>query len=168
MRLGLALGARGRRSGRRYAAAGLAALAVAVAGGALPATASAESTTAPIAFSSFNPCNGEPVTGSGTLHVVSNTHFDQSLGLHVVNIEMVSSVEAVGLLSQVRYTGRQRQQEVLYTSGFPLVSTLTHSAALRSATNLDNFSLTFQVHLTVNANGDPTAEVLHPRVACTG
>ena len=113
-------------------------------------------------------CSGEDVYIFGPLEGLAQTTTDASGGIHTV-IHFTPHVTAIGLTSGEKYTAVGPAQIVTNISGdgqnvFALVDIIR----VTSSGSAGNLTLTHTVHVTVNANGDTTAEFNVLRAACRG
>lgn len=116
-----------------------------------------------------NMCNGDVVTLSGQIHIVTHTTADTNGGSHVKTHHNFENVEGTGTLvlnyravssnnHTVNNNGSNAQQEF----------TVVERVKLISAGPSDNYKLSVTVHVTINANGEATSEVTNVTADCTG
>jgi hypothetical protein len=136
---------------------------------AAPATTSTTSYDIPMSGTVVNPCNGESVTWQGTAHfvehqtVTSDGH--ETLYAHV-NFQGVEGQGGLGNTyrnintdtGEMNWSGESEQREFTSTGTFQFVSE-------GSAPNFDAYTT---YHVTVDANGQPTATVIRIGTACRG
>jgi len=103
-----------------------------------------------------NPCCNEDVHVFGTAHVLVTDNV-----IHLT----VSDVTGVGLTSGFTYDGRGASTESNIFYSNPSEGTFHINLNLTNA-NGCAFKLALLLHITVNANGDVTAEVENVRVSC--
>jgi hypothetical protein len=141
-----------------------------------PATAvSATATTevvreiVPFVFNDVNPCNGEAVSITGELTLITRTTVDSNGTLHVAFTLVPSQVRGVGESGTgYKAVGGQREQFNVSLDEAPVTDTFTDIFNLISEGGTDNFSARTTFHITVNANGEVTASVLNIVEECRG
>jgi hypothetical protein len=119
----------------------------------------------------MNTCTSpvEPVALSGDLHIVVTTTSDTSGGYHVTIGSNTQSVTGIGLISGDKYTSSTSIQNEYYDGGpFPQVNTVTNNYELISQGGTANLIMKITFHVTVNANGIPTASVDNIQSGCQG
>lgn len=138
---------------------------------ALPTPTRAEgatTTTVPISTEFFVPCAGETVTLSGT--VLINSHFTQDAngGAHGHFISPSTALRGVGLTSGQQYVGHSRTISIANSSseGFPLNNSFIQVFRVNGAGPGNDYSLRIQIHVTLNANGELTANVFRIEFVC--
>src|SRR5215216_4401860 len=122
----------------------------------------ATSTTIPLE-AIVNNCSGEDVELSGTIHLVSQTQRDGSEVGHI-NYQNVSGV---GLTSGTTYRASSVDTFRL-EAPFPSDIHSVRSLRLISPGPEDDLLVMFLFHITVNANGEITAEVEDVNFECVG
>ncbi|MEH7013982.1 hypothetical protein V7087_24760 [Neobacillus niacini] len=124
----------------------------------------------PFSITVFNPCDGgEFVDLTGVAHVVSHVSTDNNGGFHVVSHFNTQALEGKGSLTGTRYVGRM--SDTLSSNAkppFPNEFTAESSFTLISLGQAPNFQVHTTIHLTVNANGVPTAAFAHFDSSCRG
>ena len=124
--------------------------------------------TVPSAFVAYNPCNGDAVALTGTLHIQVNYTTSASLNQHYT-IDLTGQYSGVGVPSLVNYNGNTRNFDSFSSQNpLPIEETMISTYSVTSATGEDNFSVTVQYKVTINSLGVPTAETQFIRSACTG
>ncbi|MFL6331846.1 MAG: hypothetical protein ACJ754_00725 [Pyrinomonadaceae bacterium] len=158
----------------RVCAALFALLFMACAGASTPALGQATTTTTneeiPFTSSLFNPCNGDQVTFSGTLHVVNTMTTDAGGGTHLKTHLNYQDVTGTGTPSGVTYKVRTVTNEVVNDNDDGPQSTATVISTVKLIAQgpmLDYFMRTV-LHVTVNANGETTSTVQEVSVECRG
>lgn len=148
----------------------LAAAAAVIVFAAAPAHANEKPTTftEPYNFAFVNPCTGEPVVGTGDLRIMIHETEDERGGVHTtfhLVPENLTAISAAG--TQYRVVGSGHE----HANGKPDAAT---TSTFRDMFNMfgegsaDNFKVYAVFHITVNANGEPTAVVENERVQCVG
>jgi hypothetical protein len=116
-----------------------------------------------------NPCTGEQVRVTGALHILFHVTEDANGGLHVQEHFQPQGASGTGLESGTRYRGvgvtrsgayipPQGLRETTFIDRFYFVSKGPSDNMLAKAT----------IHVTFNANGDPTAELVRLETKCAG
>lgn len=113
-----------------------------------------------------NPCNGEPVNLTGTIHVTMSSTTDKQGGVHLTYSANYQSVTGTGLLSGVKYTSSDNKNDSTYIHPIPAIYTTTHHVNLISSTIIPNFLLALDFHITINATGVLAASVDNLRLEC--
>jgi hypothetical protein len=117
-----------------------------------------------------NPCTGEPLLLTGELHFLFHETVDANGGLHVQIHFQPQGVSGTGLVSgeQYRGVGVTRSEEYI-PPGEVREFTSVNRFYLISAGPSDNLQETATLHVTFNANGEPTAELIRPlETTCAG
>ena len=121
----------------------------------------ATSTTIPLQAIRSNECNGEQVELSGVIHLVSQTQPDGSVLGHF-NYQHVTGI---GLSSGIQYRASAVDQ-VRLEAPFPSsIQSVRHFRLLAQGTG-DNVLVDAIFHITVNANGEVTAEIEELTTRC--
>jgi hypothetical protein len=128
-----------------------------------PPLLAATSTTIPLDAIRSGDCTGEDVELSGTIHLVSQLQSDGSVVGHI-NYQGVS---AVGLTSGTKYRASTVDNFRL-AAPFPSDITSVRTLRLISQGAEDNLLVSFLFHITVNANGETTAQVEDVNIKCEG
>jgi hypothetical protein len=110
----------------------------------------------PVEFAVYNPCCEEEILISGIGHFVVNNN--------VVHVS-VADVTGIGLSSGSEYTshGVIVQNNIKYSS--PVEGSLIFNLRMVNADGC-SFKMKLTLHLTVNANGDVTANVENVQFHC--
>jgi hypothetical protein len=124
--------------------------------------------TTPAALETVNPCNGDAVSLTGTLHFIIHSTTSTDGNQHFY-IDFSSTYSGIGVPSGVSYTATTHQAEELTTNDpFPVVAKEVITEHLRSQTSVDNFDMDDEYHVTINSNGVITAVVDNQSNKCTG
>jgi hypothetical protein len=129
----------------------------------------AANTSTPIRGVLFSPCSGESIIFHGRMHVVTHTRTDASGGTHMIrhtNFEDVSGV-AIGSGRPYRLV-QVTNNSANATSGGATEFTQVVVFRVISQGSTDNWLAQIVVHVTVNANGDMTADVTQVGGGCRG
>jgi Tfp pilus assembly protein FimT len=141
-------------------------LGVGALGTATTATAgSAVSTTTPFPFAGTNPCTGEPVTGTGNLHLLISDNLSTSGNVQFHIEANLSGLQAVTLTGK-KYVVIDEEDltNTFDTDGAPAHETVEVTFQLiRSGEDGtlfpdDDFYEHFLAHITANANGTVTVQ----------
>jgi len=137
-----------------------------------PTQAQAETATVnerfPVAFEIENPCTGEVVFIEGTLHSVFHITRDADGGFHIKghNNFQAQGVSPSGA-KYVVHESANRQLNFRDESADNFTFLVTLEAIRQgSATPEDDFKVKALIHITANANGELTAEVVKIRGEC--
>lgn len=110
---------------------------------------------------------GENVQLSGTLHIVSRAVDDGSGGFHVSSHSNPQGVSGVGLISGDKYQGTGvTRNNVNFKPPFPSESTYVNNFRIIGQGPGNNYLVHETIHMTVNANGEVTADVVNTSVDC--
>ncbi|HEX8337256.1 MAG TPA: hypothetical protein VF621_11045 [Pyrinomonadaceae bacterium] len=133
------------------------------------ATTVTTSENIPFASTLTNPCNGDLVTFSGTLHVVNSMTTDASGGTHLRTHINYQNVTGTGTPSGLTYKVRTITNEVSNDADGPQSNATVISIVKLTAQGpaLD-FYLRTVLHVTVNANGETTSTVEETSIECRG
>jgi hypothetical protein len=115
-----------------------------------------------------NPCVGETIHFTGLIHFTSHTTQDAAGGLHTVTHFNFIDVQGTGLVSGGQYRLPQALNGTIHSNagGFPIVQTEEVSGQVIGQGQLPDFRSHFLLHITINENGDSTAEVLRVTAQC--
>lgn len=147
-------------------------LGIAVLGLALAGVAQADEKplmfTEPIEEVFENPCTGETITLTGEMMIMEHEVDDSAGGSHFKFTIHVGGITAIGASgTEYRSVGAHSD----YTSSGPgraETFTFTISFLVISEGGTDNFLAKPTIHFTVNANGEPTADVFKFEAKCVG
>ena len=124
--------------------------------------------TFPSALAITNPCNGDLVVLTGQDHFLIHST-EATSGNFEFYSDISSNYSGAGALSGVSYQG---SRDVFFDfssqAPFPFVFTFANDLLLQSATGVDNFKLRLHMHITINADGVPTASVDDFTTTCNG
>jgi len=137
----------------------------------VPATSSAavvQNAQLPLNVTFVNtPCTGDTITFTGNIHLVIAMTPDASGGFHFHADNNVSGVTGVGVPSGTTYHGIGGGWfEFNADPPFPVVATETDVFGLISTGSSSNFVVTVTLHMTVNADGSITAQVMRISITC--
>lgn len=116
-----------------------------------------------------NLCNGDTVTLTGEVHIVTHTTISSNGNSHVKTHQNFEGVTGTGTLlltyravstnnHTVNNNGNNAQQEF----------TTVNRVRLISQGPSDNYKLDITIHSTINANGDATSTVTNVSTTCVG
>jgi hypothetical protein len=153
---------------RRLLQAALLALALVL----VPTSASAavvQNVQIPLSQTVFNPCTGDVIAVTGSIHLLVTETADGSGGFHIAFMDNVSQVTGVGSATGATYHGVGGDW---FTANvrppFPAEKTATDVFGLISAGPSPNLVVTDTLHVTVNADGSVTAIVARFSISCQG
>jgi hypothetical protein len=146
--------------------------AIALAAGMALAQATTEkfTDTLPIDEVLTNPCTGESVHFTGKFLFVSHVTQDDNGGLHVHSSIQPRGLSGTGLESGTRYRFVGTDESVVYIppeGGVREFTSVRHFRVV-SENSFDNWLVSATFHFTVDANGEPTAEVDKFALRCVG
>ena len=146
--------------------------AIALAAGMALAQATTEkfTDTLPIDEVLTNPCTGESVHFTGKFLIVSHVTQDDNGGLHVYSSIQPRGLSGTGLESGTRYRFVGTDESVVYIppeGGVREFTSVRHFRVV-SENSSDNWLVSATFHFTVDANGEPTAEVDTFTLRCVG
>lgn len=154
----------------RHALLTAVAVASALAVGAFAPVASAEQVTnQDIAFTGLaevNPCNGENVVLSGALHISSTITLNAGGGAEVTNHFNFQDVRGNGDQGNFYRGQLTANSSSHFASGAAETSPVGFMMVSQGAA--PNFELRTLLHVTYNANGEPTASVFSVSTTCVG
>ena len=119
----------------------------------------------PISGAVFNPCNGETVTFTGSVHVIQAVTFDGAGGFHLVENDNIH-VTATGSFGNA-YEGNEEDQFQL-NGRVGIEQTVGSTFSEISKGSAPNFEEHFLQHITVNANGTVTVFFTNFTSSCQG
>lgn len=125
--------------------------------------------TQPFALDDMNPCNEDSVRITGELRITVRTIVDAQGGQHFAFTlvpQHLGGESASG--THYKVVGGDRQSFQVRADGTPLTTTFTTSAMLISQGGADNFLQVMMGHLTINANGELTVQLVSDRQECRG
>jgi hypothetical protein len=132
------------------------------------ATVEVQRFTEPFVFNELHPCSGEPVTLSGELRLTERVVSDSAGGVHLSFHLRPSQVRGTGAGQEFMAVGGSREHINELSGGLPFTDTFTTIFNLVSRGGGENFVSQATFHITVNENGDVTAEVDRVRSQCVG
>jgi hypothetical protein len=137
----------------------------------VPVTSSAavvQNVQVPINITVFNPCTGDLIAVSGSIHLLATMTQEQG-GFHISFMDNVSQVTGTGSVTGVAYHGVGGDW---FTANvrppFPVEFTATDVFGLISQGPSPNLVVTDTFHITVNADGTMTANVSRFSLSCNG
>lgn len=119
---------------------------------------------------SFNSCNGETVTLTGEVHVVTHVTTDANGGTHTKSHQNFENVTGTGALTLVTYRGVSSNNHTVNNNGSNAQQefTMINRVRLISRGPTDNLLFSVTVHSTINANGQATSTVNNVTIDCNG
>ena len=131
-------------------------------------TTTTERITVPLASVVPNHCTGERITLTGELLLIVHTTVDDSGGVHTIAIIVPQDVRGEDETgTQYKVVGGAREITNITGNGAETF-TQTEDLVLVSPGGTGNVLITSTFHFTMNANGEPTAEVVRITAMCTG
>jgi hypothetical protein len=111
---------------------------------------------------------GEVVDLSGTLHILSHTTVTPSGDVFIKFHFQPQGVKGVGQTTGDVYqgTGVTQGQTLLQADGLPFTDTLTNNFRIIGPGPGNNYLEHFTIHVTINENGELTAEVSNISIVC--
>lgn len=113
-------------------------------------------------------CDGQLVTLSGEIHIVTHVTTDASGGMHIVEHSNYQDVSGTGQPILLTYRGVSSNTTVFNNSTPQSEFTVVDQVLLISQGPSDNLQIHVTMHFTINANGQTTAVVEEVRVECNG
>lgn len=124
----------------------------------------------PISYTGYGYCPGgggsEYIQLSGTFHYLSHITYDNKGGAHGVFHTNYQGVSGVGLTTGTQYRATGGSHYSFTTRGLPYTSTGTSNFGLIGRGQGTNFTVHYNYHITINANGELTGSVYNFRIAC--
>jgi hypothetical protein len=132
-----------------------------------PALAAVETNVfIPFSTSLSNPCLGETVALTGSLHLLVIVQ-ETANGTHVLTHAQPQGIEGTGLTSGEMYRGTGvTMSSVFLQPPPPFDVTFVNNFRIIGAADANSFMVHTTVHITVNANGEITANVIQTDVSC--
>lgn len=124
--------------------------------------------TEPFVFNELHPCSGEPVTLSGELRLTERLVSDPAGGVHLSFHLTPLAVRGTGAGQEFMAVGGSQEHVNELSGGLPFTNTFTTIFNLVSQGGGENFLSEATFHITVNENGDVTADVERVRSQCVG
>lgn len=120
-------------------------------------------------FDESHPCTGESVELSGELQITERVVTDSEGGVHTTFHLVPLKIRGIGPNGErLMIVGGAREHIIEAAGGLPFTDTFTSMFNIVSQGGGDNFMEQITVHITVNENGDVTAEVEHVQEECRG
>jgi hypothetical protein len=116
-----------------------------------------------------NPCTGEPLQLTGELHILFHVTEDANGGFHVQTHFQPQGVSGAGLVTGEQYRGvGVTRDEFYFPPGELRETTFIDHFYFVSTGPSENMLATTTTHVTFNANGEPTAELVRLDTKCAG
>jgi hypothetical protein len=124
----------------------------------------------PFTFQTYNACADELVLLTGRIHFLMHVTIDESGGMSFVSENNFQDVSGIGLTTGTQYRGVDSRGSHTSSSGPSDQVEVTNREVigLISEDSSPNLRSRFLVHLTFNANGEPTATVVDVSLRCRG
>ncbi len=124
-------------------------------------------TSIPFTIGVFIPCVPEPALLTGRLHVLITTTVDNNGGAHFKSHFQPQGLSGFGLVTGDKYQGTGVTQEhINIHSGLGFQDTFINNFRMIGQGPGNNLLVHTTFHVTVNANGNVTANVLNASVDC--
>ncbi len=141
-----------------------------------PTSAAAQPPTRPVTLNFTEPfnsagtplCGGEEVVFSGDAHFVIHENFDDQGGVHTTFHVNYQRALATGVTTSTRYAMNETTTTTSYVSSLPATFTTIINGNLIGQGPAGNTGFHLVLHMTLNANGEPTSEVFIEDVRCNG
>jgi hypothetical protein len=133
------------------------------------ATTTTTNENIPFTNSLLNPCNGDTVTFSGTLHIVNTLTTDAGGGTHLKTHTNYQDVTGAGVPSGITYRVGTVSNEIINDSDGPQsnVTSISTVKLIAPGPALNAF-LRIVMHITINADGQTTSTVQEVSAECRG
>jgi hypothetical protein len=133
------------------------------------ATVEVERFIEPFELDDVHPCTGEPMVLAGELLITERVVTDSQGGAHVsFHLVPLHVRGSSGGGEEFIAVGGSREHINEIVGGLPFTATFTDIFNLVSRGGADNFVSRATFHITVNENGEVTAEVENVQVECRG
>jgi hypothetical protein len=119
----------------------------------------------------FNSCTDDEVVHlTGEIHLLFHLTEDANGGISVQTHAQPQGVSGTALESGTQYNAvGVTRQATYFAPGEELrETTFVHRFTLISKGPSDNLQITQTIHVTFNANGEPTAEIVREDIQCAG
>ena len=125
--------------------------------------------TIPLNTTTVNLCNGDTVTLTGSVHVLSHVTLDTNGGTHVKTLHNFENVMGTGATGTT-YRAVSTNNHTMNNNGSTAQQEFTNVNRVRLISQglTDNYLLNGTIHTTVNANGEVTSTVTNFTTNCTG
>ena len=131
------------------------------------ATTTTTSENVPFTSTLLNPCNGDLITFQGTLHITNTLTTDAGGGTHLKTHVNYQDVTGTGTPSGLNYRiGTVANESLNDNEEGQLDNTVIQTLKLIAPGTALNYFTRLVFHVTINANGQTTSEVIESRVEC--
>jgi len=114
----------------------------------------------------LNPCTGETLDITGTTQIITHTTTDATGAAHTTFHFSTQGVSGVSPTTGVTYRLVDTVNNATYDGPLPAVGSALSTFRLVGPGPGNNQVLSFQLHFTINATGEPTAFVLNQVNEC--
>jgi hypothetical protein len=114
----------------------------------------------------LNPCTGETLDVTGTAQIITHTTIDATGAAHTTFLFDTQGVSAVSQTTGVTYRLVDTVSVPTYDGPLPAVGSALSTFRLVGPGPGNDQVLRFQLHFTINANGETTASVLNQVNEC--
>jgi hypothetical protein len=124
-------------------------------------------TVVPITILVNIPCVPETVLLTGELHVLIAQEVDSNGGIHIKSHSQPQGISGVGMLTGDKYQGTGVTQEHFNDhAGLPIEDTFVNNFRIIGQGPGNNFLVHTTLHITIDANGVLTADVVNASTDC--
>jgi hypothetical protein len=113
-------------------------------------------------------CGGEEVVWSGTMHILVRNTIDAAGGLHGTFHTNYQRVTITGVTSGTAYHITDQNNFTFTTRSLPAEFTQTINGNILGPGPSNNTGFHLTLHVTINANGTTTADVVEESIRCNG
>jgi hypothetical protein len=124
-------------------------------------------TNVPFTLSVASTCFPEIVVLTGSAHILQTSEVDSNGGIHFKSQLQSQGISGVGMITGVKYQGMSlRQTHTIDHSTPALETTFRLDIRVIGQGPANNFSVQVTMHITINANGEVTANVVNTSFEC--
>ena len=137
---------------------------------AFAATTTTTNEQIPTTLFAFVPCAnggaGEVIEVSGDLHVLSHVTISNSGNFHAKVHFQPMGISGFGLTTGDKYQATGVTQETFNDNQLPFTDTYINNFRMIGQGPGNNFMVHQTIHITINANGEVTSEVVNEKISC--
>jgi hypothetical protein len=112
-------------------------------------------------------CQPEIVTLTGSIHILQTSEVDSNGGTHFKSQFQSQGISGVSMLTGIKYQGmRLNQTHTIDHSTPALETTIQNDIRIIGQGPGNNLLLHITMHMTINANGEVTANVVNTSIEC--
>lgn len=124
-------------------------------------------TQVPFTLTVATTCFPEIVVLTGSTHILQTSEVDDNGGIHFKSQLQSQGISGIGMITGVKYQGMSlRQTHTIDHSTPALETTLMLDIRVIGQGSANNFLLHVTMHMTINANGEVTANVVNTGIEC--